>query len=147
VIVLEKEMQPGTPGLLVGKYVVSPVSDKLTKDGISPLGLSHTGRTFRATFPIIEQRGGVIPKLGHPGRRRHYDIKTDFRLTRETSEELDRIAEYIRRSKSEVIRMYVEDGVKSTKMDRGYKRYLKKLEKDEETKSRNNPDDFLFRHT
>ena len=136
-------MNRSTPGGLPEKHIVSLASDNSTRDGIIARGLSDTGRTFRAVIPKTRVE---VSKSKQRTRKMHYDTKTDVRLSRHTSEELDKIADYARRSKSDVIRQFIEDGVKSTKKEQGYKRYLKKLDKMEEKGKTRNPDDYLIRH-
>jgi hypothetical protein len=126
-------MQPGTPGGRTEKSEVSLASGKLTGGYLIQPDLSHTGRTIHLVFPKIERKTARIsaPKLIGIRRERkkvtHYDTKIDLRVSHETSEEVDKIANFNRRSKSEILRQFVESGVKSTRKDPAYRRYLRKL--------------------
>jgi len=88
---------------------------------------SHTGPTF--IVPPMKEMTKNLPQPRQPKKEVHFEVKTDLRLSRESSGEINKMAGYSGRSKSETLREIIEIGMKSIGKDPGYRRYVRNTQK------------------
>jgi len=85
-------------------------------------------RTLVAHIPWLPRKK-IVPQSKQSRKKTHFPTKVDVRLAHETSDELQLIADFQRRSKSETIREIIEGGVRAFGKDQSYRRYLRNIEK------------------
>jgi hypothetical protein len=114
------------PGVLDKKLdasKVSQVTDNSERGGITVRGFSHIGRTFQVT---PKKKSVDLSKTRSSQRKSYFPVRVGVRMSGETFAELDLVADYVRRSRSETLRQIIEVGMKSFTKEPGYRRYLKK---------------------
>ena len=116
---------------------VSQEPDESGEASVSVLDPSHISRTYTET----SSHESVDSQQSRYSRKKiHFEIKVDVRLSRETVDEVERIAGYLRRSKSETIRGIIEDGVESFRKDPSYRRYLKRVAEKQRMRNTGTPE-------